>query len=103
VLYKCSLVGSAPNQAARHHNNRPARETLTEAITTLQNNIKQRPSLEGIQEVMKGIEQRIEAKITEIGFDINKHTSQTAASNNTSINDHITQRINTAIATFTHQ
>ena len=89
VPHKRSLAGSGPNQAARHHDNRPARETIADAITTLQNNTRQGPTLEDMQEAMQGVEKRIEARIAEIGLNINQHTSQTAGQSST----HITNQV----------
>jgi hypothetical protein len=56
-----------------------------------------------MQEAMKGMEQRIEAKIAEIGFDINKHTTQTSKFCSISINKHVIQRIDMPTATFMYQ
>jgi hypothetical protein len=44
----------------------------------LQNNTKQGPTLEEMHEAMKGVEQRIEAKIAEIGLNINQHIKKTS-------------------------
>ena len=56
-----------------------------------------------MHEAMRGVEQRIENRLAELGMGINNHTNQTATNLGSGITTHVTQQIETSTATYTSQ
>jgi hypothetical protein len=85
------LAGSAPSHAAQCHDNRPTQETLADAITAMHNNTRPTPTLDELQQTMKGVEEMIEARLAAIGVGINSHTSLATETLGSGITAHTTR------------
>jgi hypothetical protein len=89
--HRRSLAGTSSSAATRQHDARPMRETLADAITTMQNSSRPAPSLEELEVTMKGVEARIDARLSALGNGINIHMSQATFSLSAEINAHTTR------------
>jgi hypothetical protein len=89
--HRRSLAGAFPSAAARQHDARPTRKTLADAITTIQNSSRPAPSLEELEDTMKGVEARIDTRLSTLGNGINIHMSQAAFLLSAEINAHTTR------------
>jgi hypothetical protein len=86
-----SLAGASPSVAARQHDARPTCKTLADAIIAIQNNSWPVPSLEELDVTMKGVEARIDARLSALGNSINTHMSQATFLLSAEINAHTTR------------
>jgi hypothetical protein len=101
--HRRSIAGSALTAVARQHDSRPTKEALADTISAMQNNTTQAPSIEDMREAMRGVEQRIEARLNDLGMGINTHTTQAATNLGSGITSHVTQQIEASTAIHTSQ
>ena len=70
-----SLAGTNPAAATRSHDQRPTREVIAEAITAYKNESPLLPTLTDMETSMQAVEGRLRTHITNIGGEINSHTT----------------------------
>jgi hypothetical protein len=77
IPHRRSLAGANPSAASRAHDARPTREVIADEINALQNQTALAPSLQQLESSLKGVEDRIEARLNGLRETINLHTTAT--------------------------
>lgn len=88
IPHRRSISSANPNDESRAQDARPTREIIADEVTALKNQFTPGPSISQMENSLKEVEARIEAKLEGLRDNINTHTTHKIAESTTSNSSH---------------